>query len=65
MTPEMLCMLLWLVTKLRPDMSSSKLGVKRYRETLQQCINARDRVHMMMGDQRYQSMLFKIMKIHV
>lgn len=61
MTSGMLCMLLWLVTKLRPDMSTGKLGVKTYRATLQLCLNARGRVLTMMGEQKYRTMLYEVM----
>ena len=62
MKSDMLCMLLWLVTRLRPDMQTSKLGVKSYKEAQKQCRNARSREFTIMGEQRYEQMIGELLR---
>ena len=62
MSSDMICMLLWLVTKLRPDMTTGKLGVKSYKEAQKQCRNARSREFTIMGEQRYEQMIGELLR---
>ena len=62
MTTDLITMLLWLVTKIRPDSMTSKLGVKTYKAAQKQCRNARSREFTIMGEQRYEQLIGELLR---
>ena len=65
MTSAMVCMLLWAVSRIRPDSVSNMLGVKTYKEVWKQCSNAGKRTRCIMGDQQYDLMIIELLRAGV
>ena len=62
MTTTLLAILLWVVTKIRPDSVSNRLGAKTYKEARKVCQAARHRVVTLEGVQRYEGIIGELLR---